>query len=147
MCKNESVLDGAHILLRPITPEDTARIVKWRNLPSVRENLYGQDLLTEERHLHWLHTQVMTGRCAQFIIVEKHGETPVGTAFIKNIDLHSRKGEYGIFIGEEEARGKGYGAEAARLVLAYGFEQLALNRICLSVFAGNQAAIASYRKA
>ena len=92
-------------------------------------------------------TKVLTGLCEQFVIYDREMELPVGSVFIKNIDRQASKGEYGIFIGEEAARGKGLGGEAAQMMLRYGFEALGLNRIYLSVFADNAAAIASYRHA
>ena len=67
--------------------------------------------------------------------------------FIKNIDRQANKGEYGIFIGEDRARGKGLASEVAKLVLRYGFSDLGLHRVYLSVFAYNRAAIRSYERA
>jgi RimJ/RimL family protein N-acetyltransferase len=53
----------------------------------------------------------------------------------------------GIFIGEDEQRSKGYGAEAIRLILGYGFKTMNLNNIMLSVHEDNYAGIACYKKA
>ena len=122
-------------------------IIKWRSSPSVYMNLYSRRPSTEEEHIGWMNNYVLKGKCAQFIILDKEKEEPVGSVFIKNIDRQAQKGEYGIFIGEENARGKGFGGEAAELMLRYGFENLGLNRIYLSVFAYNRSAIASYRHA
>lgn len=127
--------------------EDTPLIVRWRNLPSVYQNLYTRAPLTAEQHMAWMENKVKKGLCEQFIICDRQISFPVGSVFIKNIDREARKGEYGIFIGEECARGKGMGSEAARLMVQYGFETLELNRIYLSVFATNKSAIASYQRA
>lgn len=146
MCKNKIIL-GEKAELRFITVEDTPLIVRWRNLPSVYQNLYTRSHLTKEQHLNWLKNNVFCGLCAQFVIYVRETGLPVGSVFIKNIDRQVSKGEYGIFIGEESARGKGIGSEVAQMMLRYGFETLGLNRIYLSVFADNLAAIASYHKA
>ena len=55
--------------------------------------------------------------------------------------------EYGIFIGEETARGKGFGTETARLFTEFGFAQLHLHRISLRLLAENEPARRSYEKA
>ena len=55
--------------------------------------------------------------------------------------------EYGIFIGEESARGKGAGTKSAKLILEYGFFTLGLDKIFLRVKKDNQGAIKSYEKA
>ena len=54
---------------------------------------------------------------------------------------------FSIFIGDEAARGRGIGTEAAKLMIQYGFEELGLHRIYLRALAGNMQAIRSYEKA
>ena len=88
-----------------------------------------------------------TGRAVQFIIRLKAEQRDVGSVYLRDIDKKTGTAEFGIFIGEEECLGKGIGQEAAGLILAYGFNKLKLRRIFLRVFADNQRAIASYRKA
>jgi RimJ/RimL family protein N-acetyltransferase len=51
-----------------------------------------------------------------------------------------------IGIGEMEYRGKGYGNEALRLLLSYGFREMNLYRIGLNVFEYNTAAIKAYER-
>lgn len=53
----------------------------------------------------------------------------------------------GIGIGEPEFWGRGYGTEAMNLILAYGFRELNLHRVSLSVFEYNQRGYKSYLKA
>lgn len=52
----------------------------------------------------------------------------------------------GLFIGEEENRGKGYGQEVLRLLLDFAFETLNLHNVMLRVFAFNERAIHTYQK-
>ena len=136
---------GEKIILRFITREDTKLIVKWRNNERVRKNFIIQNRLTEERHNHWLDTRVASGEVVQFIIVKKEGEMPIGSVYFRDINYNEKKAEYGIFIGEDTAVGKGYGTEAARLALDYAFHVLGLTKIFLRVFADNKLAIQSYR--
>lgn len=135
------------ITIRPIELFDTDNIVKWRNAPSVKKYLYSQDELTAEQHRNYFHTYITTGKVKQFIISENHdGEChDIGTSFIKNIDTHSNKAEFGIFIGEENVRGKGYGTIATKLTVDYAFDVLKLNRLYLTVFSDNVAAIKAYK--
>lgn len=99
------------LLIRPITVEDTANIVTWRNSAFVSRNVFTQSELTREQHLRWLNECVFSGKCWQFIIEAELNDTmtPIGTTFIKNIDRYAGTGEFGIFIGEMLAVGKGYG--------------------------------------
>ena len=136
--------DSVHI--RPITRGDTALIIKFRNNPTVRMNFIHQEPLTEEEHLNWMESQVGTGRVAQFIIVDPVGRD-IGSVYLRDINPVHRKAEFGIYIGADEARGKGYGYQATRLILRYAFETIGLNKVFLRVLSGNESAIKSYMKA
>jgi len=138
---------GVGIFLRRMTWEDTDRIVKWRNSDAVRKNFIYQELFTKEGHENWIRNRVETGEVVQMIICDLAEGTPLGSVYIRDIDRQHRKAEYGIFIGEEAARGRGVGTAAAKLMLRYCFEEEELHRIYLRAFAENLAAIRSYEKA
>jgi RimJ/RimL family protein N-acetyltransferase len=72
---------------------------------------------------------------------------PVGVAGLKDIDQRNRTAEIDIVIGEPDARGRGLGTEATRLVLDYGFSVLGLRNIMLAVYANNPAGLRAYEKA
>jgi len=133
------------VTIRPVTEADTDRIIAWRNAPSVMAHFIYRTPLTRKAHLNWLRNRVETGEVAQFVICD--GETEVGSVYLRDIDRDNQKCEYGIFIGDEECRGKGVGTAAAKLALAYAFEELKMNRVYLRVFADNLGAIKSYEKA
>lgn len=135
------------IYLRPMTGEDTYRIVAWRNSEAVRKNFIYQELFTREGHEEWVRSMVNTGRVVQMIICLEQDDSPVGSVYIRDIEPLHRKAEYGIFIGEAQARGRGIGTAAAKLMLKYCFEELKLHRVFLRVYADNVQAIRSYEKA
>lgn len=135
------------VSIRPITENDTSNIVKWRNAKSVVENFIYRTPLTEQAHLNWYETRIKTGEVAQFIIVDEQSKTDVGSVYLRDIDKQNRKCEFGIFIGDENCRGKGIGSAAAKLILDYAFDVLNMNKVFLRVFAFNERAIKSYEKA
>lgn len=139
--------DTAGIYLRPITYDDTDYIIRWRNSEEVRKNFIYQEPFTKEGHECWLRTRVEIGEAAQMMICDGEDGTPVGSVYIRDIDRRHGKAEYGIFIGEEAARGRGLGTAAARLMLRYCFEEEGLNRVYLRALAGNARAVRSYEKA
>lgn len=136
-----------NIYLRPITAEDTDDIIRWRNSEHVRQYFIYQGDFTKEGHLQWLETKIKTGKVAQFIIIEKQTNKAIGSVYLRDIDQNQHKAEYGIFIGEESEKGKGYGTQSARLMIEYAFANMGLHRIYLRVFADNKRAISSYKKA
>ena len=132
--------------LRQMTAEDTDRIVAWRNKEFVRKNFIYQEFFTSEGHLAWIKNQVEPGHVVQFIICLQDNRE-IGSVYLRDIDRESGTAEYGIFIGEEDALGCGYGVQAAKLMLQYGFETLHLESIFLRVLEDNAGARKSYEKA
>lgn len=138
---------SAGVYLRPMTYDDTDLIVAWRNSDAVRKNFIYQALFTRESHENWIRTMVETGKVVQMIICDLASDKPLGSVYIRDIDRHHNKAEYGIFIGEQDARGRGVGTAAAKLMLRYCFEEEKLHRVYLRAFAENVQAIRSYEKA
>ena len=130
-----------------MTYDDTDLIVAWRNSDAVRKNFIYQALFTRESHENWIRTMVETGKVVQMIICDSASDKPLGSVYIRDIDRHHNKAEYGIFIGEQDARGRGVGTAAAKLMLRYCFEEEKLHRVYLRAFAENVQAIRSYEKA
>ena len=135
---------NARIELRPITLDDTSLIVKWRNNENVRINFIFQEKFTEEMHNNWMDTKVEKGEVVQFIIKLKENNKAIGSVYFRDIDYEKKEAEYGIFIGEDDERGKGYGTEAAKLAIQYAFTNLKLKSVFLRVFSDNESAIKSY---
>ena len=163
---------GERIARRAMEERDTTDIIRWRNTDFVRKNFIYQKPFTVESHHHWIETMVNTGKVVQFMICpyeegteneagqEKQSErgqrvdaglkkpgNAVGSVYLRDIDETHHKAEYGIFIGEEAALSKGYGTEAAQLMLQYAFETLHLHKVMLRVLAENVRAQRSYEKA
>lgn len=143
----EKKYSDGNIYLRLMSYADTDDIVRWRNQDEVRKNFIYQELFTVESHENWIRNMVETGKVVQMIICDEKTNQGLGSVYIRDIDRTHHKGEYGIFIGESAARGRGVGTAAAKLMLKYGFEELSLHKIFLRVFADNSQAIRSYKKA
>ena len=68
--------------------------------------------------------------------------------FIGNIEFFNRKddeAEWGIVM-TASMQDKGYGKEALRRSIEYGFDELGLSRICLAVYVDNPRAIHVYEQ-
>lgn len=141
------MLEGQQVYLRKIELSDTANVVKWRNSESVKNRFIYQQLFTVESQIEWMKEMVDTGKVEQMIICEKETDRPIGSAYIKDIDRESQKAEYGLFIGEEVARGKGIGTEVGSLMLEYAFKGMGLHRIYSRVLADNVGSLISAERA
>ena len=135
----------SEITIRPITYDDTEDIIRWRNSEYVNARFIDRRMFTKESHEAWLKNFVETGKVAQFIILSDGAG--VGSVYLRDIDYDKKDAEFGIFIGEESARGKGVGTESARLILEYAFNELNLDKVFLRVYKDNHGAVKSYEKA
>lgn len=70
----------------------------------------------------------------------------IGHVGLYNIDHRIRKAEFAILIADKNSRGKGYGSLCTEYMIKYGYEQLNLNRIELSLLSTNEKALAIYTK-
>lgn len=64
----------------------------------------------------------------------------VGNIQITGIDWQNRAGNMGLGFAKPADRGKGYGTDAMRLLLRYGFANLGLHRLAANTLAFNEAA-------
>lgn len=144
----EYLIKGSKVALRLMTEDDTALIVKWRNNPRVRKNFIYRESFTPETHKAWIENHVKKGDVYQMIICDPiDNNRPVGSVYYRDIDIVKKEAEYGIFIGEDDALGKGFGNETAELALKIARDKLGLNNIILRVFNDNTAARRSYEHA
>ena len=135
------------IYLKDISIEDSEMIIKWRNDISVKKYFIYQDDISIEDQTRWIKEMVNTGKVIQSIIYLKENDEAIGTVYLRDIDRINKKAEFGIFIGKESERGKGYGGIAAQLMTERAFKVEGLHRVYLRVFADNARAIESYKKA
>lgn len=137
---------GERLYLSPFNADDAeicARWAEWMNVKSVAEYYGGYHNLVSLESAKKTLAELAGYR---FAIVRLDGDVLMGHISLHDINHLSRNAFLGIFIGEENCRGKGYGAEAIRLALNYGFKTLNLHNIMLSVQADNVAGIACYKK-
>lgn len=145
--RNDVRVMGEQIYLRPITLDDTDLVVRWRNDDKVVRNFIYRKPISKEEHLNWMEQKVATGMVVQFIICDKLTDKPLGVVYIQNIEEEHSKAEEGIFLGEEEAFGRGIGTEAAKLMIQYAFGELGLHKLSARVLAYNEASCKMHESA
>lgn len=138
-------IEGENIYLSPINVEDVETYMKWMNDKSVTDNIgRTQYVTTFESEKEWIES-INKGNKYQFAIVNNDNKL-IGNCSLFDIDFINGNATVGIFIGEEEYRNKGLGTEALKILIGYGFNNLNLNNIMLTVFSFNERAIKCYRK-
>jgi len=137
-------LEGSRIYLSPMNIEDAETYVKWLNDLRVSDGVGNSSwIISLQAEKEWINQNVNS---YNFAIVLQESDTLIGNCGINNLHQISRHAEIGIFIGDEDNRSKGYGAEALRLLLGFCFDYLNLNNVMLKVFSFNERAINCYKK-
>jgi RimJ/RimL family protein N-acetyltransferase len=138
-------LTGERIYLSPMNKDDAEIYTKWLNDAAVSGYLGNfssmVSLDSEQRAL-----ERMTSEGCNFAIVRLSDDTLIGNISLNAIHQIDRNATVGVFIGEAVNRGKGFGTEALRLILNYGFKTLNLHNIALTVHADNECGLACYKK-
>ncbi|HOA14931.1 MAG TPA: GNAT family protein [Bacillota bacterium] len=137
-------LEGKLCYLSPIDPKDYMTYTKWVNdLDTALGMLFLGSVLGEEKEAEVIE-RLKDGQ--NFAIVDSKSDRLIGNCGIPDANLKDRSCEVGIFIGEKEKRGKGYGTEAMKLLCDYAFNVLNMHRVFLRVYSFNKPAIRSYEK-
>jgi RimJ/RimL family protein N-acetyltransferase len=146
MKKITKFYSGEKVYLRPVEEGDLELFYFGRNNPEVRETLFLFFPMTYEQVKNEVQSLIASKENLTFTIVENETNTPVGQTSFVRIDYVSRMATFFFALWDPEYWSKGYGSEATKLMVDYGFDILNLNRIQLHVAVENKNAIRAYEK-
>ena len=132
------------IELVPVGPEDSERLLGWRNDPEVARFMYSTHEISREEHERWF-TGLLGDQRRRAWTVRMDGD-PVGAAFISEIDPVNRRASWAFYLADPRTRGRGVGSAVEVLVLNQAFDELGLHKLCCEVLSFNQAVIAMHTK-
>jgi RimJ/RimL family protein N-acetyltransferase len=141
------MIEGQRVKLRPIRRDDLSLLQLWATDPMLMRFWANPIPIVSERQIE----EDLEGRFAKFgtsgyFIIEDQDGTPIGRIEFERLSSHERSAEVMILIGDEKARGQGYGTDAMVALLRYLFHQRDLHRVWLTVLSWNRMAIRSYEK-
>jgi RimJ/RimL family protein N-acetyltransferase len=134
---------GDKIMLGPLREDLNDVYRRWLHDMETSIYLLPGRLLTVQMESEWLRSAGATGHLI-FTVYEKETGKPIGTTSLMGVDSVNRSAEFGIMIGEKEFQNRGYGTEATRLTIDYGFNIANLESIFLRVHEFNKRAIRIY---
>ena len=140
---------GDKVQLAAVQREYLPKYVEWLNDWEVSQFLMpGMPFpLNLDDETEWYESRRKDKDHVVFAILTLDENRLIGNCGLNRIDLKNRCALFGIFIGDKEYLGKGYGTDATRTMLRFAFEQMGLNRIELEVYDFNPRAARSYEKA
>lgn len=147
----KDIFRGKLVRLTVESPETLAKsITRWgrdSELLRLAESDPAQ-MWSEKKHKEWMEKRM-----------EKDGEnsfrfsirTLSDDRLIGEVSIHPQWVDadawVGIGLGERDHWGRGYGTDAMRLIVQYGFIELNLQRVSLALHSYNERALKSYEKA
>lgn len=138
-------LVGTKVILRPLRMSDAPRFVRWLADEDVTRLLgRTQPPPTLQQEKSWIREELKKNPMHVFAIDTRSGKH-IGSAGLHTC-IAGGTAEFGIFIGDKTAWGKGYGTEATKLVLDYAFFKLGAHRVELKVYAPNIGAKKVYQR-
>jgi len=136
---------GKTIRLTAMRKEDLEDYRRWNSIPSFGRNYNSFPVreLSEKKTEDWFHEH--TDKDYRFAIRPLDTEEFIGVCAIEDVVWPHRVGWLSIAIGPD-FHGKGMGRDAMEVLIRYGFNELNLHRIQLTVFSYNEPAIKLYKK-
>ena len=142
------LLRGERVWLRPMEERDLAAYVAGVNDTEVGGKAGYRVPISLAEATAWLqrHAEpVRSGNTFLFAVCELGDDRFIGTIWFKEVNQLDANAELAIYMDRDHI-GSGWGTDAQRTLVAFGFGTLGLERIWLTVNADNARAIRSYEK-
>lgn len=140
---------GELVELGPIQREYLPKYVEWLNdWEVIRYLAPGVPMpMNLEDETEWFQRHRGDKTSTIFAILALPEKQLIGNCGLHELDWKNRMAVFGIFVGDKNYWGKGYGTDATRTLLRFAFQELGLNRVELEVYDFNPRAIRAYEKA
>jgi len=125
------------------TPQQVEAVRRLRNLPAIRDAMYGDQVIPEAEHAAWVNS--LRGDARRLVLAALNdGDEPVGVASLTAIDRVHGRADWGFYMGPGAPQGLG-GVVLATL-LDHAFGELGLEKVNGEVIEGNAASLALHHK-
>jgi RimJ/RimL family protein N-acetyltransferase len=139
-------LAGEKVYLRPVEPDDCPLFHCWANDPETR-SLTGETRPSTLAATQEYYEQIQKAADRVWLaVVERETRRVVGETGLLRMFPAWRTTDWSLIIGDPQARGKGYGREAALLMLDYAFGYQNFHRVSIGVVGFNTGALRFYER-
>ena len=139
--------DRIYLSPRGASDEEIEKFTEWMNDFQVTDYINkSEQIMTAIGEKEWLENTARKNENKNFNIIDLNSNKLIGTIGLEKFNWTSRNAVLGIFIGDKNYRNNGYGTEAIKLLLEFGFKYLNLHSIRLSLLSVNERAHKCYLK-
>ena len=134
------MLEGKLVLLGCLERHDLLRNYQWGNSRELIDKTGMPPFPKSAADIdRWFEGGVDGPNSKVYGIKTKDGEY-IGNIELRDIELTSGRAEIGLFLGDENARGKGYGTDSIRALSRFAFQHMRLHRLCAKILETNRPA-------
>lgn len=122
------------IFLRPVTEQDGAHIVKWRNSDKVKKHCMTKTPITEESNQKFYKENILTGKYKQFMVERVEEGTgvvtyPIATIYLKDMDYGNKRCELCIFTSNDVEWDNEGKRLAIEMLLSKAFNEYGIHKV------------------
>ena len=142
-------LQGELVYLRALEPEDLDLVFKIENDEDLWEltttiTPFSKFLL--KQYLRNSHKDIYEAKQLRLVICKKSTNEALGLIDLFDFDPKHLRAGLGILIFSEVERGRGYGAEALKLITNYSFKRIELHQLYANILEENKPSISLFEK-
>ena len=138
------MLKGKLVSIRTMETADLPQVKSINDDPGVRGNVVGWGWPNSAVEMERWHTASQGGLTHRWV-VEDDEHRVIGVTGLWDVDWQSRHALTALKLGgENEVRGRGLGTDAIKLVMAFAFYDVGLERLHGSILESNPASMRAY---
>ena len=128
--------------LTRISKEDESSLRIWRNDPAVSQWMYTNHEISVDEHAAWFSSMLSDATKVYWkIVVDGHA---VGSIFLTGISAQQQQCSWGMYLADQQMRGKGVAQGACALSFQFAFTELGMQKVLCEAVAENEIAIGLY---
>jgi RimJ/RimL family protein N-acetyltransferase len=142
-CDKLNFRNGLNVSLVPMSKDYSQQIVRWTNDPEIRAitgSHFPRTMESVKKQLEDADSGSQKADNVWFGIMYCAENVLIGEASISRINWPNRNVNVSVTIGEKAYWNRGFGTEAARLLMGYAFEELQMHKVKASFLAENAIA-------
>jgi RimJ/RimL family protein N-acetyltransferase len=137
-------IQGKKITLKAIEEQDLILLHEWAN-DTQTQDIMGDIHFPSSMSFHkeWF-DKLKNDKLNQRLAIHTPDLGLIGLSTIINIDWKNNHSWHGIFLGNKDIRGKGYGIDSVMATMRYAFDELHMERLDGSMIEYNETSINFY---
>ena len=136
---------GEKLYLRPLEMDDLESTISWFNDGEVTQFINRVIPMNRTTGTEFIEKLYRDGREIVLGIVDNETDRLIGQIALHDISMPFRHAGLAIIIGDKSYWSRHYGTKALTMMLEYGFNQLNLHKVYVTVHAINKRAVNAYK--